>query len=98
MQKKDYVYILSNPKRTVLYTGVTSDLEQRIFQHKNKLIAGFTSKYNCIDLLWWQDCESIIEAITKEKQIKAGSRKKKEALILEMNPNKLDLAVELFGF
>jgi putative endonuclease len=97
MEKKGYVYIMSNPRRTVLYTGVTSDLEKRVYQHKHKLIAGFTERYNCVDLLWWTESESMASAIAEEKRIKGGSRAKKEAWILEMNPGRVDLAKVLFG-
>ncbi|NND82893.1 MAG: GIY-YIG nuclease family protein [Gammaproteobacteria bacterium] len=95
MQKHGYVYILSNPGRTVLYTGVTSNLIRRIHQHKTKSAPGFTKRYNCTDLLWWQQSDSIDSAITREKQIKAGSRKKKVALIEEMNPEWRDLSETL---
>jgi len=92
MPKQGYVYILANQRKTVLYTGVTSNLEQRIYQHKNKLVDGFTKKYNCNLLLWYEIAEDISAAIAREKQIKAGSRKKKEQLINSMNPGWLDLA------
>ena len=95
--KQGYVYILSNPKRTVLYTGVTSDLERRMYQHKHKLIKGFTSRYNCNHLVWWESSESIASAIEREKRIKAGPRAAKVRLIEGLNPEWKDLSVELFG-
>ena len=97
MQKQGYVYILTNKNHTVLYTGVTSNLEGRIYQHKHKLIDGFAKKNNCSELVWWQVAESMIAAIEREKQIKAGSRKRKELLITEMNPQWVDLAASIFG-
>lgn len=94
MTKPGYVYILTNDRKTVLYTGVTSDLKQRIFQHKNKLVEGFTKKYNCSNLVWYEQADEIESAIEREKQIKAGSRKKKEELVFLMNPEWKDLAAE----
>jgi putative endonuclease len=68
MHKQGFVYMMSNQSRSVLYTGVTSGLERRIYQHnKNKLIEGFTGKYNCGDLVWWESTESIMSAIQREK-------------------------------
>ncbi|MFT6408076.1 MAG: putative endonuclease [Arenicella sp.] len=96
--KQGYVYILSNKNRTVLYIGVTSNLEQRVYQHKNKLYDGFTKKYNCVDLLWWQQSDSIVSAIVREKELKGWTRSKKELLIRDVNPEFDDLAVGLFGW
>lgn len=95
--KQGYVYIISNKNRSVLYIGVTSNLEQRLYQHKNKLLDGFSKKYRCMDLLWWQQSDSIESAIAREKQLKGWTRKKKESLIKSMNPELNDLALELFG-
>jgi putative endonuclease len=73
------VYILTNRYHTVLYTGVTSDLKQRIWQHKNKEFAGgFTVKYNCDKLVWYDSFLRIEEAIAREKQIKAEAEKRKK--------------------
>ncbi len=79
--KHGYVYILSNRNRNVLYIGMTSNLERRIYQHKNELVEGFSNKYNCHDLVWWEQSESIYSAIEREKQLKRWSRKKKDWLI-----------------
>ena len=98
MPKQGYVYILTNQNHTVLYTGVTSNLELRMYQHRNKLSDGFTKKYNCDKLLWWEASESIASAIAREKQIKAGSRSNKKARISELNPAWEDLSVSLFGW
>jgi putative endonuclease len=97
MVKHGFVYILSNRHRTVLYIGVTSNLERRLYQHKNKLVGGFSNKYNCSDLLWWEYSESITSAISREKQLKKWSRLKKDVLIRRDNPKLLDLSVGL-GF
>ena len=96
MPKSYYVYIMTNKYNTVLYTGVTNDLERRVFQHKTKSIKSFTSKYNCTKLVYYVETDDIGAAITEEKRIKGGSRKKKIALIESMNPDWKDLAGEWF--
>ena len=90
--KQGFVYLLTNPHNTVLYTGVTSNLHRRIYEHRSKLIPGFTQKYNCIKLVYYEVHEDIESAIAREKQIKAGSREKKLALIRAMNPSWKDLS------
>lgn len=86
------VYILTNKYNTVLYTGVTSDLKKRIYQHKNKEFkSSFTANYNCDVLVYFENFIRIEEAIAREKQIKAGSRKAKEELINSTNPEWKDL-------
>ena len=90
--KKSWVYITTNKHHTVLYAGVTSNLTQRIHQHKNKHFKGFTSKYNSDKLIYYKEFTSIIDAIKYEKTLKAGSRTKKEKLINEMNPQWKDLS------
>ena len=92
-----YVYILTNKNNSVLYTGVTSNLVKRIWQHKNKVIKGFTYKYNINKLVFYEVYESISEAISQEKQIKAGSRKKKLTLIVKVNPEFKDLYPQITG-
>ncbi len=89
--KKPCVYILSNPLHTVLYVGVTSDIEQRIVQHKNHTFGGFSAKYNLTQLLYVEEFCSMAEAIAREKQIKSWSRKRKDELIATVNPFLLDL-------
>ncbi len=89
--------MLTNKNNTVIYTGVTSKLEQRIWQHKNKMIEGFTKKYNCQKLVWFETSEEIESAIAREKQIKSWSRKKKVVLINKSNPGWIDLSTRLFG-
>jgi putative endonuclease len=86
-----YVYIMTNFTNSVLYSGVTNDLVRRIHEHKNKLVKGFTSKYNITKLVYFEQAEDVYGAITREKQIKAGSRKKKIELVNSMNPGWKDL-------
>ncbi len=90
-----YVYILTNKYNTVLYTGVTSDLQQRVWQHKEKFVEGFSKRFNLDKLVYYEAGESIISAIAREKQIKAGSRLDKIALIESMNREWRDLYNEL---
>jgi len=89
--KQYYVYIASNKINTVLYTGVTNNLIKRMYQHKNKMVAGFTSKYNIIKLVYYEVYRDINEAIKREKQIKGGSRQEKIDLIKKINPTFKDL-------
>lgn len=92
--KQYYVYILANKSRT-LYTGVTNNLVRRIYEHKNKTVPGFTSKYNLTRLVYFEETADIKEAIYREKQIKGWLRKKKIALIESVNPEWKDLSEEL---
>ncbi len=98
MAKQGFVYITSNSTRTVLYVGVTSNLERRLYQHKHKMVPGFTAKYNCTDLIWWECADSMMAAIQREKQIKGWKRSRKDALVAELNPLKKDLSKSLFGW
>jgi len=92
MYSKYYaIYILTNDRNTVLYTGVTGNLKARIFHHKNKTVSSFSSKYNLSKLVYYEFFEDVIKAIEREKQIKAGNRKKKEELINKFNPSWEDL-------
>ena len=84
--KTYYVYILTNQNHTVLYTGVTNDLERRVTEHKAGIHEGFTKKYKVDKLIYFKSSPSIMQAIEREKQIKAGSRMKKLALINATNP------------
>jgi predicted GIY-YIG superfamily endonuclease len=74
-----------------LYTGVTSNLAQRVRQHKEGAFGGFTNEYNCKRLVWYEHYDRMVEAIAREKQIKAGSRAKKIALVQGVNPKREDL-------
>ena len=96
MTKEGYIYILTNKNNTVLYAGVTSNLSKRIYEHKNHLVDGFSKRYNLDKLVYYELFNDIALAIQREKQIKAGSRKKKEELINSVNSNWSDLANELF--
>jgi putative endonuclease len=91
MHTESYVYLLANKHNNVLYTGVTSDLIRRVYEHKNKLVKGFTQKYNVDRLVYYEACSNIVVAIEREKQVKGWSRKKKEDLINALNPEWDDL-------
>ena len=91
MQTESYVYLLANKNNNVLYTGVTNDLIRRVYEHKNKLLAGFTKKYNVDRLVYYEVCGNIVVAIEREKQIKGWSPKKKHDLINALNPEWNDL-------
>jgi putative endonuclease len=89
--KAYYVYILTNVTNRVLYIGVTNDLVNRVSQHRQKLVKGFTQRYNINKLVYFETYSEIIEAISREKQLKAGSREKKLQLIEKTNPTFIDL-------
>jgi len=89
------VYIMANRRNGTLYTGVTSDLPQRAWQHREGLGDGFTKRYGCKLLVWYELHEDIELAILRERQIKAGSRKRKLALIEALNPTWCDLYTEI---
>jgi Predicted endonuclease containing a URI domain len=90
-----YVYIMTN-KSKILYTGITNDLERRVYEHKHKLVRGFTSKYNIDKLVHFEATSDVQSAIAREKQIKGWLRSKKIALIESSNPEWRDLADDLF--
>ena len=94
--RNGYAYILFSKRNGSLYTGVTSNLMRRIQEHKLKIRDGFTQKYNVDKLGYYEMYEDIREAIVREKQIKAGSRKNKISLIERMNPKWEDLYWRLF--
>ncbi len=89
--KRPVIYIMTNKRNGTLYTGVTSNLVKRVHEHRNGVVAGFARKYGCNQLVYYETHENMDSAISREKQIKAGSRKKKIALIENMNPNWNDL-------
>ena len=95
MKKYYFVYILTNLGNTVLYTGVTNDLKRRVYEHRNKVVPGFTAKYNVKKLVYYEVYDDPQYAITREKQIKSGSRKKKLNLISSFNPDWRDLWWEI---
>jgi putative endonuclease len=86
--------MITNWNNKVLYTGVTNDLERRIYEHKNKLIEGFTKKYNVSKLVYYECANDIYAAISREKQIKGWTRRKKNELIERVNPDWKDLSEE----
>ena len=87
-----YVYILTNWSNKVLYTGVTNNLERRLYEHKNKSIKGFTEKYNVKKLVYFDSTTDVKAAIAREKQIKGWTRNKKNVLIESINPHWNDLS------
>ena len=91
-----YVYIITNRHNGTLYTGVTNSMERRIWQHKNKAFAGFSAKYELHLLVYFESFRDITNAIAREKQLKAGSRAKKIALIERENPEWQDLSANWF--
>ena len=94
--KQPAIYIITNTHNTTLYIGVTSMLQQRIYQHKMKLIAGFSEKYNLEKLVYFEQFENIEDAILREKRLKNWHRAWKERLINSMNPEWIDLYDSLF--
>ncbi len=91
MAQQYYVYIMTNKRNTGLYTGVTNDLRKRVYEHKAKLVDGFTKKYNVNKLAYYEIFNDIYNAIMREKQIKDGSRQKKIDLINSINSEWRDL-------
>lgn len=87
-----FVYILTNWSNKVLYTGVTNNLERRLYEHKNKLVKGFTEKYNVNKLVYLESTTDVKAAIAREKQIKGWSRNKKNVLVESINPQWNDLS------
>ena len=86
-----YVYIMSNTRNTVLYTGITNDLRKRVYEHRAKLVKGFTRKYNIIKLVYYEVTDDVESAILREKQINGGTRKKKVGLVNSMHDEWVDL-------
>ena len=93
--KRPAVYIMASKRNGTLYTGVTSNLPPRVYQHQQSLAPGFTAKYECKLLVWYEQYDDMVAVIEREKQIKAGSRRKKLALIEAMNPEWCDLFDDL---
>ncbi len=91
MSQQYYIYIMTNKYNTVLYTGMTNNLQRRVYEHKEKIIEGFTKKYNITKLVYYEIFEDAYTAISREKQIKAGSRQKKIDLVNSMNQEWQDL-------
>jgi len=95
MDRQYYVYVMTNKWNKVLYTGVTNDLKRRVYEHKEKLIKGFTEKYNVDKLVYFEAGEDVDSAILREKQIKGGSRNDKIQLVNTVNEEWRDLYDEL---
>ncbi|MCF7834556.1 GIY-YIG nuclease family protein [Candidatus Gracilibacteria bacterium] len=95
MFKTGYIYILASKKDGVLYVGVTSNLERRIYEHKEGLVDGFTKKYFVKNLVYFEECSNMESAILREKQIKGGNRENKIQLIESINPERNDLYNDL---
>ena len=95
--KQPAVYILASKRNGTLYTGVTSDLLKRIWQHRNNIVDGFTQKYSVHRLVYYELAEEMAAAIAREKQIKGGSRAKKLTMIESMNPEWRDLYDDILG-
>ena len=92
MTRTYYVYLLTNWNNKVMYVGVTNNLKRRIYEHKNKLIKGFTEKYNLNKLVFFEETQDVNSAIAREKEIKKWRREKKNQLVNRMNPNWKDLS------
>jgi putative endonuclease len=95
MNKQYYVYIMTNETNTVTYTGMTNDLLNRVTQHKNKIVKGFTSKYNINKLVYFETGEDVYGTLTREKQIKSWPRIRKTALVNSTNPEWRDIYPEM---
>ena len=89
-----YVYCLTNWNHKVMYVGITNNIERRIYEHKNKLVRGFTEKYNLNKLVYFEETQDVHAAITREKEIKKWRREKKNTLVEMVNPNWKDLSEE----
>ena len=87
-----YLYIITNKHNTVLYVGITNDVMRRMYEHKKKLVKGFSSKYNCSKLVYFESSQDVKSIIQREKEIKKWRREKKIILIEKMNPNWIDLS------
>jgi putative endonuclease len=91
MDNQYFVYLMTNKNNNVIYTGVTNDLKRRVYEHKEKMIEGFTKRYNINKLVYFEVTNDVYSAIQREKQIKAGSRQKKIDLINSVNKEWKDL-------
>ena len=89
-----YVYILTTQNNKVMYIGVTNNLERRLYEHKNKMVDGFTKKYNVHKLVYYEHTTDVYSAIEREKQLKKWRREKKNALVETLNPEWKDLSLE----
>ena len=90
--KTYYVYILTNKNNKVMYIGCTSDLQRRLYEHKNKLVEGFTKKYNVDKLVYYECTNDALAAVTRERYLKGWKRERKNQLVESMNPEWKDLS------
>ncbi len=95
MKRQYYIYMMTNKSNSVLYTGVTNDLKRRVYEHKEKIVEGFTKRYNATKLVYYETCDEAESAIIREKQIKGWPRKKKDDLVGSINPEWRDLYDEI---
>ena len=93
--EKYYIYIMSNKTGSTIYVGVTNNLVNRVAEHRTRDNKSFTSRYNCHKLVYYEEYSSILEAIAREKQIKSWNRGRKERMIDDMNPERVDLLPEI---
>ncbi len=91
-ERKYYIYLLTNWNNKVMYVGITNNLERRIYEHKNKLVKGFTEKYNVNKLIYFEEARDAIVAIAREKEVKKWRREKKNLLVNRVNPTWRDLS------
>jgi len=94
-EKRYYVYLLTNWNHRVIYVGFTNDLKRRVHEHQEKLVKGFTEKYNVNKLVYFEETRDVIAAIAREKEIKKWRREKKNNLVFTINPQWKDLSVGL---
>ena len=94
LSKRYYLYMMTNKHLNVLYTGVTNDLRRRVNEHKEKRVESFSKQYNTDRLVYYEEFYEVDQAIAREKQLKGGSRKKKDLLVEKMNPEWKDLSIE----
>ena len=92
VENRYYVYLMTNWNHRVIYVGVTNDLARRIYEHQNKLVKGFTEKYNVNKLVYYEQTNDVFTALTREKEIKKWRRQKKDALMQSANPKWQDLS------
>ena len=95
LERSYYVYLLTNWNNKVMYVGVTNDLARRIYEHKSKLVPGFTEKYQVRKLVYFEETSDVEAALAREKEIKKWRREKKDALVIDRNPEWRDLSEEL---
>ncbi|MFQ5965210.1 MAG: GIY-YIG nuclease family protein [Candidatus Scalinduaceae bacterium] len=93
-EKRYYIYLITNWNNKVMYVGVTNNLVRRIYEHKSKLVKGFTNRYNINKLVYYEETHDVIAALAREKEIKKWRREKKNQLVNQMNPNWKDLSLE----